>query len=250
LKAVYVLLSVQLAVGSQVCAAENEQPVNRPASPVINYDSVSDRLDIDVTDVSLKMLMTAIARDTGIEVLFDDAAERRLSVKLDAVALERGLKQILRGENYLLRYQQGSDPAMLIGVMVLPSGEEETGKERARRIVSMEDEVYYRTHYQKFTDHVKQRDLARQRWQSRMAELPAEVRDDLQRQADERKLKIDAAKKQRHERRKLLEQKQARREARMKMKRDEAWQGRDAADREAFEKKQQIYKEQVRGLIN
>ncbi len=91
------------------------------------YDSDSDRLSIDVTEVSLKGLLGVIGRNTGVEMRMDPAAERTVSARIESLPLEEGLKRITRGMSTIAIYDErpdkpGSAP-MLIGYYVLPEGQ-------------------------------------------------------------------------------------------------------------------------------
>ena len=69
-----------------------------PAVPApFKYDSDKDRLSLNVTDVSLKGLLTTLGRNTGVEMRMDPAAERKVSANIESLPLEEGLKRITRG---------------------------------------------------------------------------------------------------------------------------------------------------------
>jgi hypothetical protein len=217
----------------------------------VDYDRLSDRVMVRAEETQLKLLLKQIAAQSGIEVMFDDMADETVSVELQADSLERGLKQLLKGKNYLLRYRDGGQK-FLIGVMVLPSGTEEGGRrDKARRVVSMDDEAFLRARsYQPTLEQVRQRDLTLERWQTRLNELPAEKRQALLDRLDKR-LKRQAMQKQEWKERearhkKALSEQRAARERAF----DNRWSAVDPAEKEAFKASQQKYNEQVRQQLN
>ena len=67
-------------------------------SKIVSYDKANDQLNVSAETVSLKRVLGKIAMKSGIEVLFDDKADEPLSINMQSVPLEHGIKQILKGE--------------------------------------------------------------------------------------------------------------------------------------------------------
>ena len=80
-----------------------------PAQLAIDYDKAADTLSLDVEKASLKTLLATIAMQSQIEVLFDERADREVTMQLEKRSLETGLENLLRESSYLFRY--GEDEA-------------------------------------------------------------------------------------------------------------------------------------------
>ena len=170
----FLTLGIATAVQADEAPAKQAAPANK-----VSYDKASDRLSVSVEAVPLKRVLGRIAQQSGIEVMFDDMADETVSFDIQANSLEDGLKRILKGRNHMLRYDRDEQKnLLLIGVMVLPVGEQDTG--RAKRLVSMENEAFYRARSQMSIKQAQQMDLANERWQVRMSEMPSSVRERLE----------------------------------------------------------------------
>jgi len=178
----------QLPEKSDQAAAAASQPIDYATTAEINYDKASDQLNVVASQASLKSVLGRIAQLSGIEVLFDDAADEPLSIELKATSLEDGLKRILKGRNSSLRYTEDDKKnLLLVGVTVLPVGEQGTGN--ARQLLAIDDEAYYRARSQMTNAQLETMDKSAERWQARLDELPPEQRAKMEARLKERMLK-------------------------------------------------------------
>ncbi|MDH5387462.1 MAG: hypothetical protein OEY06_03315 [Gammaproteobacteria bacterium] len=154
----------------------------------ISYDRQTDDLSVTAEATTLKSVLGRIAQRTGIEVLFDDKADKPLSINIQSGSLEYGLKQILKGSNHMLSYSRDDkEKLLLIGVTVLPAGEQDS--HQAKRLIGIEAEAYHRARAQLSHDQVAQMDKISERWQARLKEMPDELREALEKRTNERLLK-------------------------------------------------------------
>jgi hypothetical protein len=172
--------------GSQSYSRGGDKGAKQAAK--ISYDKATDHLSVTAEETSLKLVLARIAQLSGIEVLFDDQADEPLTISIESDSLEEGIKQILKGRNSMLRYSRDDKAQlMLLGVMVLPVGEYDSG--RAKRLIAMDDEAYHRVKNELTHEQVQQMDRASERWQTRMNEMSPERREKLEKHINERVLK-------------------------------------------------------------
>ena len=239
---------------SQQAVSQSQQPVAaKTAEPVqVRYDKTNDQLSVTAAAASLKAVLGKIAMQSGIEVLFDDAAEATLTFDMKSTPLENGLKALLKGRNYALRYSKDKNEKLLLtGVTVLPMGEQDSS--RAKRLMPIEHEAYDRASDQSSksvsVQSTQQVDVATERWQARLSELPVKQREALEKKTKKR-LEQDA---QRQQRRAEKQQQDKQKEVARKEKMEKAHQARlqllDPAQRAEFEQNsaaaQQAMKEKL-----
>jgi len=189
----------------------------------VSYDKVTDHLNISAEAVSLKVVLGRVAQKSGIEVLFDDAAEENVSIDIQSSSLEDGIKNMLRGRNYMLRYNRDDQAKlMLIGVMVLPVGEQDSS--RAKQLVPVESEAYSRAREQQSkpisVQQSQQIDASMDRWQARLSEMPVERREAMEKKVRARLEKEARKEQQRVARQEKQKQKMAEREEKRKKSRE------------------------------
>ena len=171
------LITIGVTMAAQATAATAAQDTI-PAH-IVSYDKANDSLRVSVDAAPLKRVLGRIAQQSGIEVMFDDMADTPVSVDIQASSLEEGVKRLLKGHNHMLRYSRDEQAKLLlIGVMVLPVGEQDTG--RAKRLVGIEEEAFYRARNQLSIEQVQQMDRSVERWQARMSEMSPETRQRLE----------------------------------------------------------------------
>ena len=217
-------------------------------SKIVSYDKANDQLNVSAETVSLKRVLGKIAMKSGIEVLFDDKADEPLSINMQSVPLEHGIKQILKGRNYLLRYDRNEkDELLLIGAMILPAGEQDTG--RAKRLVAIDDEAYRRAKSQLSLKQVRKSDKANERWQARLGELPPERRQMMEKRVSERMLRDAKLKERRVKRKEENKQERAKRKqkrAKLEQERQTRLQHLDPDQRAAYEQRTEAAREEMR----
>jgi len=192
--------------------ADNLSKILPKQTKAISYDKSNDRLSVDVQNVSLKLLLGKISRQSGMEVLFDDAAEEKLSMEIGPVPLEQGLKNILRSQNFIFRYNKDeNENQLLVGVMVLPKGTQDTG--RAKRVIAIDNEAYNRTLSQMSLEQTNKIDKANERWQSRMKDMSPERRTAMENRIKKRIVSNEKRKQRLDEKQKTREKRHAQSEA-------------------------------------
>ena len=231
------LFALGVATGVQ---AEEPTP-----SAIVNYDKANDRLTVVVDEVPLKSVMAMVGLKSGLEVLFDDKADEPLTIDIQSTALEVAVKNILKGRNYALSYDKNAQgELLLIGVMVLPVGE--NGRGGIRRIVPMDEEAYRRTKSQLSHEQLQQIDTATERWQARLGQMPDDRRQALERRATERLLREEEDKQQRAEMKERHKQMVAQKNQ-LRQKRTEAMlKGLSPERRATFDQRGAAAREQVR----
>jgi hypothetical protein len=233
-------ISVPGNVMEQSGPRSGEREIGKPvsmttddASLFVDYDNESDRLVVRADNVTLKQLLTMITYETGIEVIFDDAADTLLSIEVDKPKLEEGLKQVLRGTNYMMRYSRDDNQRlMLLGVLVLPEGESDRGS--ARRLVGLHSEAYYQHGSELSVQEAQAIDMAKLRWQERYADFPQSVQDKLTDYVEKRMRREAVRKQQREERRKYYEEQRAKMKKRHEAQTLKTLESMSDADREQF----------------
>ena len=205
-------------------------------------------MSVVADNASLKSVLGRSPQLSGIEVLFDDQADAPVSIDFQSQALEAGLKRILHGRNSVLRYSKDDNAnLLLIGVMVLPAGEQDNA--RAKRLVTMDDEAYNRARSQLSTQQTQQLDVATERWQTRLGELPPERRAAMEKRVNERVLKQIKRDQLRAEKRQRIKQQIAKaREEEIKAP-EEALEPLDSEKRADFERRSEAASEQVKQLL-
>jgi hypothetical protein len=199
------LLSLQLAHGAGAAVPPN-----------VEYDREQDRLSMAVEGGSLKGVLQQVAKQSALEVLFDDAADSTLTLTLKEVPLEEGVKRILKGSNHALRYNKNDEGKnLLIGVIVMPAGQQNSA--RAHPLVPQGKEAVHFAAQQKAAAAGAEQpaDWSKERWQARLEQMPAELRERLEKQAAKR-LAMEEKGKEREKRREEREKaRQAQSGARM-----------------------------------
>jgi len=207
--ALYLLLLLSLC---SLIPAHADKLSKTQQSKAISYNKSNDRLTVDIENISLKLLLGKISIQTGMEVLFDDAAEEKLSIEIGPVPLEQGLKNILRNRNFIFRYQKDEkENQFLVGVLVLPEGAHDTG--RAKRVIAIDNEAYNRTLSQMSLEQVNNIDKANERWQLRMKNMSPERRAAMENRIKKRIVSSEIRKQKRDEKQKIREQRRAQAEA-------------------------------------
>ena len=228
--------------------SSNKTTLKTSTAAIVRYDKASDQLSVTADSASLKSVLGAIARQSGIEVLFDDLAEELVSIDIQSETLESGLKHMLKGRNHMMRYSRDDQQKLLlIGVMVLPVGEQDSG--RARRLVAMDHEAMYRARSELSLEQAQQIDVASERWQARLSELPPENREKLDKivAAD---LLRQAQREQRHaDRKKEHEQRVAKREKKFQEAQERVLKKYSQEQRSAYEQSRKEANEQMKAIL-
>jgi len=234
-------------------ASEKTMSVKK-SSVAVKYDNKTDFLAVSANGASLQRVLNQIAKYSGIEVIFIDEADLDVNVDFDIQSdtLEQGLKDVLKGQNYLLRYKAGTVPRLLIGVMILPVGEDGNQRDhnnRGKRTVRLDDEAYYRAKNQMTLKQVEEINRTRERWDARLSELPPETKDKMKKHVESR-LKEKVLRDQRAaEWKEKRDKRAAARKARMTEMREKGLQEMSAEDRAALNKSREQAKQEMRVIL-
>lgn len=140
------LLSALLIASPQTIAAPSA-PVEATAKTPIIYDKQQDTLSLQVADTSLSTILLQVSRQTGMEVRIDPAAERKATVTVKALPLEKSIDRLLVGLNVLKEFKSTgkgqNQKDMLIGIVVLPEGKSDPSS--ALRLMERDTELAYRS---------------------------------------------------------------------------------------------------------
>jgi len=243
-----VIILLMFVVTSVTAEQVRDNAQEATGNVTVSYDNKADHLNVVAERASLRRVLNKIAQYSGIEVMFDDQAEETVNIDIQTISLEDGLKHVLKGGNYLLRYGRNEqNQLLLIGVMVLPVGEND--RSGARRTVAISDEAYYRAKSQLSQEAVQKMDSASERWQLRLSEMPEKYRTQLLQKVESRLLQSATRQqiyvKNMEKERKASEQKEMKRQER----REKRLQGLDAEERAAFDQGQDEAGERMRLLL-
>ena len=129
-----VLSAVLLLNAAPLFAADSGEPAAAAlpaAQQQVHYDPATDRLTLDVRDMSLTQLLARISAQTGVEILIDPALERPVTVAMQDQPLEAGLTTLTREYNTVMIHDQRDVPGkgsqtLLITIKLLPRGQTNT----------------------------------------------------------------------------------------------------------------------------
>jgi len=129
-----VLCAVLLLNAAPLFAADSVEPAAAAlpaAQPQVHYDPATDRLTLDVRDMSLTQLLARISAQTGVEILLDPALERPVTVAMQDKPLEAGLTALTREYNTVMIHDQRDVPgkgsqSLLTTIKLLPQGQTNT----------------------------------------------------------------------------------------------------------------------------
>ncbi|HEY9050128.1 MAG TPA: hypothetical protein VIQ03_01210 [Gammaproteobacteria bacterium] len=241
----FLIFALLMSLSAQASNSNAAQELNENT---IQYNKSSDHLRVEVTNISLKLLLTKLALQSSLEVLFDDDAEDTISMALQDVTLEQGLKNILKGRSFILQYgKDAQQKQILTGIMVLPKDKQDS--KQARRLVSMDDEAYSRSISELSPQQMNQIDIANERWQARLRNLSPERREAMEKRVSKRVVAQIERQKKREE--KKLERKQIKesQEARHREKREMALQHLDPQQRSDIERRGAEAHEQIKNQL-
>lgn len=113
------LFCLRMSVSS---AGEKDTPRGEDFSGVHFRDG---HLRVSVENQKFQKVMDEVAQKAGIEIVINHTADEDLTIDFDYLPLEKGLKKLLRGSNYMFIYRSGEVPrsVRLVQVLVLPKPE-------------------------------------------------------------------------------------------------------------------------------
>ena len=145
-----VLSAFLLLNAAPIFAADSGMPAVAAiptAQQQVHYDPATDRITLNVHDMSLTQLLARISVQTGVEILMDPTVERTITFSMQDQPLEAGLNKLMRGLNTVMIHDQRDVPgkgpqSMLTTVKLLPEGQTNTAL--LRPVVSPEAEALLR----------------------------------------------------------------------------------------------------------
>jgi hypothetical protein len=97
-----------------------------PAKDFSGIDFRDGLLRVSVENQKFQKVMDEVAQKAGIEIVINHTADEDLTINFDYLPLEKGLKKLLRGRNYVFVYfsKEASQAARVQQVLVFPKSEE------------------------------------------------------------------------------------------------------------------------------
>lgn len=228
-----------------------------PTTPLmeVSYDKSADQLSVRAEAASLKAVLGQVALQSGLEVLFDEAADGPLTITIQPGSLEASVKQLLRGRSNIMRYNKDNQgKSLLIGVVVLPAGQ--TDASRARPLLDPKDEAFrFATRQaasgkgQEVDGYVSTGDRNDERWQARLAEMPEKLREQLAKHTTERQAHEQEREQQRQRRAEERAAERAESEAfraKIRQKQQQRLDALDPETRSRFEQSGEQAREEIR----
>jgi len=137
---------------------------------------------------------------SGLEILFDDAAEDLISLSLQTVTLEKAIKNILKGHNVVMHYDNDANQKQFMtSITVLPRDKHDS--RHAKRLLSLNSEAYNRSLSQLSQSDLNKIDLAKERWQSRLKNMSPQRRQEIEARVTKRIIADSNRKKKQAEKR-------------------------------------------------
>ncbi len=191
-------------------------------NPQVIYDKASDTLSLQADTVSLEGLLARIALLSGVEFLLDREAEQPVSITLEGLPLEKGLKKIMEALDlrYAMIYQKkkGQEP-LLISMKIVPEGKEDNPHLSLEPVVHVNGEAVVRSLPGRRPSAGKTTvptilDYAQERWQARLDKMPEEKRRRIEERIKQKQEKRAAHMEEMENRREEREKRAAERRAR------------------------------------
>lgn len=140
------------------------------------YDSEHNLVSIHSKDSSLKGILGSFAIHTGVETYLHPDADRLINFSVNKLPLKQAIKNLCIPLNCIIRYhteKQSSQP-MIIGLDVLPTGNEQSEMLEAVVPISTELAMHARIHQSS-----KIHQLIRKRFEIRLKKLPADQQQEV-----------------------------------------------------------------------
>jgi len=96
------LVGVWLVSAGAWAAPEPEKPTPPAAAPTVRFRN--DKLSVDAHDVGLAVLLRAIAKESGAELVGAPRAERPLTISFDDIPIKEALERLVGEQNFTLKY--------------------------------------------------------------------------------------------------------------------------------------------------
>lgn len=90
----------------------------------VAYQAEGDLLTVQANNVSLRQILAQVSGSTGILVEMPPALDRPVTIIISKKPAAEAFKQLLRGDNYALAYEEHGKVRRLAKVTILPKGEQ------------------------------------------------------------------------------------------------------------------------------
>ncbi len=91
----------------------------------VSYDRASDSLTVEARGLPLTTVLARIAELSAVEILVAPGIEKKISIKINGLSLEEGLKRITRGLSHAMVFSEGEGKGakpLLISIKIIPKG--------------------------------------------------------------------------------------------------------------------------------
>lgn len=223
---------------------------NEKINPLVSYDESRDIIDVTAKNVSLKGLLARISLMSGVEILMDPNAEKKISIAIKGASLEAGLKRIVRGLSSAMIYEEDEKKGKVLLVAMRVFKKNGPNKAKLISVATLENEIaIHSAPPRKDERGGSDREVpsimnfASQRWQVRLEKLSEEKREQILEKIKDRQDKRKAQRATREKIREKMEKRRAGREAE-RSKRDEELKKRNPERYDLMMKRRQEIREQ------
>lgn len=205
-----------LLLVAPLASAAPVKPAEASAKLPVLYDKQHDTLSLQAKDMSLRDILLQITRQTGMDVRIDPTVERKTTLNLKPLPLEKSVDTLLAGLNVLKEFKTtgkgDKQKDMLVGIVVLPEGKSDPST--ALRLMERDAELAYRAGViSQFDKRAKakgiEKDMMVERWKTRAGKLSAAEKaryDKLKKDADRRTAEQEAQRAEQEAKRKKREE--------------------------------------------
>lgn len=198
-------------------------PAAWAAEPNLRYDPTRDRMTVQAADASLTLVLSEMARLSGLDIRMDPAVERKVQVDVRDQPLETAIARVTGKLNTIKGYRSAGkadkavkgdkkEAPLLVSVTILPEGK--TDASRARSVLDAGREgdmraVMKARREQKADPGKTMRDRTQERWQERLAGMSEADRKKYEQKlaaARDREAKAAASRREKEAKREVIRQ--------------------------------------------
>lgn len=201
-------------------------PAAWAAEPYLRYDPTRDNMTVQATDASLTLVLSEMARLSGLDIRMDPAVERKVQVDVRDQPLETAIARVTGKLNTIKGYRSAGkadkagkavkgdkkEAPLLVSVTILPEGN--TDASRARSVLDAGREgdmraVIKARREQKADPGKAMRDRTQERWQERLAGMSEADRKKYEQKlaaARDREAKAAASRREKEAKREVMRQ--------------------------------------------
>lgn len=175
-------LATTPAIAADAASPAAKQAVTEQAATMLRYDASKDQVMVQADNAMLSELLKSLARQSGIAVRLDPAADRAVTLHVAGLPVVDAVDRMTSGLNVIKQYREAArnkkGKSLLLSISVLPSGK--TDPSAAVDLLSSDDELKLRAWQQaRINAHdagSKKNNLLIDRWRSRLASASADKR--------------------------------------------------------------------------